>query len=122
MVYRFHTDSPVPFDKYFKMSIEHGHANHRSDNFYLPTGINKAHPNCVMLCAGERADSPHSKRWRLVHGQALDERRIAMSNVTRRTLLKSVAGAAATAGVRAGSDESAALIPLCERSLMARFN
>jgi hypothetical protein len=34
MVYRFHTDSPVPFQKYFKMTIEHGHANHRSDNFY----------------------------------------------------------------------------------------
>ncbi len=34
MVYRFHTDSPVPFDHYFKMTIEHGHANHRSDNFY----------------------------------------------------------------------------------------
>jgi hypothetical protein len=34
MVYRFHTDSPVPFTKYFKMTIEHGHANHRSDNFY----------------------------------------------------------------------------------------
>jgi hypothetical protein len=33
-VYRFHTGSPVPFEKYFKMSIEHGHANHRSDNFY----------------------------------------------------------------------------------------
>ena len=34
MVYRFHTDSPVPFEKTFKMTIEHGHANHRSDNFY----------------------------------------------------------------------------------------
>ena len=34
MVYRFHTDSPVPFEKYFKMTIEHGHANHRSDSFY----------------------------------------------------------------------------------------
>ncbi len=34
MVYRFHTDSPVPFTKSFKISIEHGHANHRSDNFY----------------------------------------------------------------------------------------
>ena len=33
MVYRFHTDSPIPFQKYFKMTIEHGHANHRSDNF-----------------------------------------------------------------------------------------
>ena len=34
MVYRFHLDSPVPFEKYFKMTIEHGHANHRSDNYY----------------------------------------------------------------------------------------
>ena len=34
MVYRFHTDSPVPFKKSFKISIEHGHANGRSDNFY----------------------------------------------------------------------------------------
>jgi hypothetical protein len=33
-VYRFHLDSPVPFEKSFKMTIEHGHANHRSDNFY----------------------------------------------------------------------------------------
>ncbi len=33
-VYRFHLDSPVPFQKYFKMTIEHGHANHRSDNYY----------------------------------------------------------------------------------------
>jgi len=34
MVYRFHTESPIPFERAFKMSIEHGHANHRSDNFY----------------------------------------------------------------------------------------
>lgn len=34
MVYRFHTDSPVPFQKYFRMTMEHGHANHRSDNWY----------------------------------------------------------------------------------------
>jgi hypothetical protein len=34
MVYRFHTDSPIAFEKYLKMTIEHGHANHRADNFY----------------------------------------------------------------------------------------
>lgn len=34
MVYRFHLDSPVPFKKSFKMTIEHGHANARSDNYY----------------------------------------------------------------------------------------
>lgn len=33
-VYRFHFDSPMPFSTSFKATIEHGHANHRSDNFY----------------------------------------------------------------------------------------
>ena len=33
-VYRFHLDSPIPFTKSFKATIEHGHANHRSDNFF----------------------------------------------------------------------------------------
>jgi hypothetical protein len=33
-VYRFHLDSPIPFAKSFKATIEHGHANVRSDNFY----------------------------------------------------------------------------------------
>jgi hypothetical protein len=33
-VYRFHLDQPIPFDKSFKATIEHGNANHRSDNFY----------------------------------------------------------------------------------------
>jgi hypothetical protein len=34
MLYRFHLESPIPFRKSFKMTIEHGHANHRSDNYY----------------------------------------------------------------------------------------
>ncbi len=33
-VYRFHLDSPITFTKYMKATIEHGHANDRSDNFY----------------------------------------------------------------------------------------
>ena len=33
-VYRFHLDSPIPFTKSIKVTIEHGHANHRSDNFF----------------------------------------------------------------------------------------
>jgi Protein of unknown function (DUF2961) len=33
-VFRFHLDQPIPFDKSFKATIEHGHANARSDNFY----------------------------------------------------------------------------------------
>jgi hypothetical protein len=34
MVYRFHTDSPVTFQRDIRVTIESGHANHRSDNFY----------------------------------------------------------------------------------------
>lgn len=33
-MYRFHFDSPIPFTKSMRASMEHGHANHRSDNFY----------------------------------------------------------------------------------------
>jgi hypothetical protein len=33
-VYRFHLDSPITFTKSIRATIEHGHANARSDNFY----------------------------------------------------------------------------------------
>ena len=33
-VYRFHLDSPIVFTTSFKATIEHGNANHRSDNYY----------------------------------------------------------------------------------------
>jgi len=33
-VYRFHLDSPIPFTKSLRATIEHGHANGRSDNFF----------------------------------------------------------------------------------------
>jgi hypothetical protein len=33
-VYRFHLDSPIPFTKSLRVTIEHGHANHRSDNYF----------------------------------------------------------------------------------------
>jgi len=33
-VYRFHLDSPIPFTKSLRATIEHGHANARSDNYY----------------------------------------------------------------------------------------
>ena len=34
MVYRLHTESPVVFHDSIKVTIEHGHGNHRADNFY----------------------------------------------------------------------------------------
>jgi hypothetical protein len=33
-LYRWHDDNPVTFTKYMKMTMEHGHANHRADNWY----------------------------------------------------------------------------------------
>src|ERR1700679_1193172 len=33
-VYRFHIDSPVTFTRSLRATIEHGHANHRSDNYF----------------------------------------------------------------------------------------
>jgi Protein of unknown function (DUF2961) len=33
-VYRFHLDSPITFTRSLRATIEHGHANHRSDNFF----------------------------------------------------------------------------------------
>jgi len=33
-VYRFHLDSPIPFTKSIRATIEHGHANTRSDNYF----------------------------------------------------------------------------------------
>ncbi|HVW76147.1 MAG TPA: glycoside hydrolase family 172 protein [Alloacidobacterium sp.] len=44
-VYRFHLDSPIPFKKSFKATIEHGHANARSDNFYSVAYWYQAEPH-----------------------------------------------------------------------------
>jgi len=33
-VYRFHLDSPIPFTRSMRATIEHGHANGRSDNYF----------------------------------------------------------------------------------------
>jgi hypothetical protein len=34
MAYRFHIEDPIPFTKSIKVTMEHGHANYRSDNWY----------------------------------------------------------------------------------------
>jgi hypothetical protein len=33
-LYRWHLEGPIPFRKNIRVTMEHGHANHRSDNFY----------------------------------------------------------------------------------------
>jgi hypothetical protein len=47
-VYRFHLDSPIPFKQYMKATIEHGHANHRSDNFYSVAYWYQAEPHMAF--------------------------------------------------------------------------
>ena len=47
-VYRFHLDSPVPFDRTFKGTIEHGHGNHRSDNYYSVAYWYQAEPHAAF--------------------------------------------------------------------------
>jgi hypothetical protein len=44
-VYRFHSDSPIPFKQSFKATIEHGNANHRSDNYYSVAYWYQAEPH-----------------------------------------------------------------------------
>lgn len=44
-VYRFHLDSPIPFTNSLRATIEHGHANHRSDNLFSVAYWYQAEPH-----------------------------------------------------------------------------
>jgi hypothetical protein len=47
-VYRFHLDSPITFTKSLRATIEHGHANHRSDNYYSVAYWYQTEPHAVF--------------------------------------------------------------------------
>jgi hypothetical protein len=47
-VYRFHLDSPITFTKSIRATIEHGHANVRSDNFYSVAYWYQSEPHGVF--------------------------------------------------------------------------
>jgi len=47
-VYRFHLDSPIPFTRSLRATIEHGHANVRSDNFYSVAYWYQSEPHVVF--------------------------------------------------------------------------
>jgi hypothetical protein len=47
-VYRFHLDSPIPFTRSMKATIEHGHANHRSDTFSSVAYWYQAEPHAAF--------------------------------------------------------------------------
>lgn len=44
-VYRFHLESPIPFTKSLRATIEHGNANARSDNYYSVAYWYQAEPH-----------------------------------------------------------------------------
>jgi hypothetical protein len=47
-LYRWHTESPITFEKSICVTIEHGHANHRSDNFYSTAFWYQAEPHAAF--------------------------------------------------------------------------
>ncbi|HUA91784.1 MAG TPA: glycoside hydrolase family 172 protein [Terracidiphilus sp.] len=56
-LYRWHTESPIAFEKSIKVTIEHGHANHRSDNFYSTAYWYQTEPHAAfppLPAAGDR--------------------------------------------------------------------
>jgi hypothetical protein len=69
-VHRFHFDSPIPFTKSLRAPLEHGHANHRSDNFYLLTGIGRNRMRSFRTCPLSKSASPGCMRsvGRETHG------------------------------------------------------
>jgi hypothetical protein len=47
-LYRWHLESPIAFQKSIRVTIEHGHANHRSDNFYTTAFWYQSEPHAAF--------------------------------------------------------------------------
>ena len=47
-LYRWHTESPITFERSIRVTMEHGHANHRSDNFYSTAYWYQAEPHAAF--------------------------------------------------------------------------
>ncbi len=62
LMYRFHTEAPIPFRKSFRATMEHGHANHRSDNWYSVAYWYQAEPHAAfppLPAAADRVPTLH---------------------------------------------------------------
>jgi len=54
-LYRWHTESPITFEKSIKVTIEHGHGNHRSDDFF-PWVLVPDRATCGLPCPAAAAE------------------------------------------------------------------
>jgi hypothetical protein len=55
-LFRWHTESPITFETSIRVTIEHGHANHRSDNFYSAAFWYQAEPHAAFPALPKPAD------------------------------------------------------------------
>ena len=55
-LYRWHTESPIAFEKSIRVTIEHGHGNNRSDNFYSTAYWYQTEPHAVFPALPAPAD------------------------------------------------------------------
>ena len=47
-LYRWHLESPIAFQKSIRVTMEHGHANHRSDNFFTTAYWYQSEPHAAF--------------------------------------------------------------------------
>jgi hypothetical protein len=55
-LYRWHIESPLAFERSIRVTMEHGHANHRSDNFYSTAYWYQAEPHAAFPALPAPAD------------------------------------------------------------------
>jgi hypothetical protein len=55
-LYRWHTESPITFEKSIRVTMEHGHANHRSDDFYTTAYWYQTEPHAEFPALPAPAD------------------------------------------------------------------
>jgi hypothetical protein len=55
-LYRWHIESPLAFEKSIRVTMEHGHANHRSDNFYSTAYWYQTEPHAAFPALPAPAD------------------------------------------------------------------
>src|ERR1035438_3646019 len=59
-LYRWHTESPITFEESIRVTIEHGHTNHRSDNFYSAAFWYQTEPQAAFPALPAPAAFPES--------------------------------------------------------------